>query len=167
MDELDSAIVTELQLDARLSNRELARRLGVAPSTCLERVRSLRERGVILGYHAKLDLAKLNRQVQAFVAAQIRPLSRTVIDAFQEYAAGLPEVLEVFVLAGGDDFLIHVAVQSNERLHAFLVDQLAKRKEIVSFRTLVIFQHSAKTVITALPDVPSDAASIHRRTRDA
>jgi DNA-binding Lrp family transcriptional regulator len=166
MDELDSAIVAELQLDARLSNRELARRLGVAPSTCLERVRGLRERGVILGYHAELDLSKLNRGVQALVSAQIRPLSRSVIDAFHGWAAKLPEVLEVFVVAGGEDFLIRVAVQSNERLHAFLVDHLATRRDVVSFRTMVIFQHSAKTVVTALPDAVPDAVSARGHGRD-
>ncbi|GAA0935635.1 Lrp/AsnC family transcriptional regulator [Nonomuraea longicatena] len=152
MDELDSAIVTQLQLDARVSNRELARRLGIAPSTCLERVRALRERGVITGYRAELDLAKLNRRVQALVSAQVRPLSRSVIDSFQEAVAALPEVLEVLVVAGGDDFWIRVAVQDNERLHAFLVDHLAKRREVVGFRTLVVFQQSSKKVLTALPD---------------
>jgi DNA-binding Lrp family transcriptional regulator len=151
MDELDSAIIAQLQLDARVSNRELARRLGIAPSTCLERVRGLRERGVIVGYRAQLDLVKLNRGVQALIAAQVRPLSRSVIDAFQESVTQLPEVLEVLVVAGGDDFLIRVAVQDNERLHAFLVDRLAKRKEVIGFRTLVIFQQSARNVIMPLP----------------
>ena len=151
MDELDSAIIRELQLDARQSNRELARRMGIAPSTCLERVRHLRARGVLRGYRADVDLAQLNRGVQAFVAAQIRPLNRRVIDAFQAWAAPLPEVLAVYVLAGPDDFLVHVAVQSNERLHAFLVDSLAQRREVVSFRTQVIYQQMETTVIDALP----------------
>lgn len=151
MDELDSAIIGELQLDARQSNRELARRMGIAPSTCLERVRTLRARGVLRGYRADVDLTQLNRGVQAFIAAQIRPLDRGIIDAFQSWAGTLPEVLAVYVLAGPDDFLIHVAVQSNERLHAFLVDSLAQRREVVGFRTQVIFQQSRTPVITALP----------------
>jgi DNA-binding Lrp family transcriptional regulator len=140
MDDLDAEIVRLLQTDARQSNRELARTLGIAPSTCLERVRSLTHRGVIRGYHAEIDPGALNRGVQAMVSVQIRPLSRSVIDAFKEFASGLPEVLSVFVLAGGDDFLLQVGVRDLDRLHAFLADHLAKRREVTGFRTSVIFQ---------------------------
>jgi len=65
VDELDAAIIRHLQRDARQTNRELARAVGIAPSTCLERVRLLRARGVITGYHAEISLAALNRTVQA------------------------------------------------------------------------------------------------------
>lgn len=75
MDELDSEIVRLLQTDARQSNRELARQLGIAPSTCLERVRALHRRGVIRGYHADIGPAALDRSVQALVSVQVRPLS--------------------------------------------------------------------------------------------
>jgi DNA-binding Lrp family transcriptional regulator len=153
MDELDSAIVRLLQTDARQSNRELARQLGIAPSTCLERVRALTRRGVIRGYHADIDPAALNRAVQAMVSVQVRPLSRAVINAFKSSAAEMPEVLSVFVLAGGDDFLLHVAVQDLDHLHAFLLDKLSKRKEIVGFRTSVVFQQVQKPVPARLPDV--------------
>ncbi|QTD96119.1 Lrp/AsnC family transcriptional regulator [Streptomyces cyanogenus] len=154
MDELDSEIVRLLQTDARQSNRELARQLGIAPSTCLERVRALHRRGVIRGYHADIDPAALNRGVQALVSVQVRPLSRTVIDSFKAFAGKLPEVLHVFVLSGGDDFLLHVAVQDLDRLHAFLTDQLSKRSEVTGFRTSVIFQQVSNTAPTRLP--PAD-----------
>ncbi|MEV0383247.1 Lrp/AsnC family transcriptional regulator [Nonomuraea sp. NPDC050643] len=152
MDELDSAIVRLLQTDARQSNRELARQLGIAPSTCLERVRALTRRGVIRGYHADIDPAALNRGVQAMVSVQVRPLSRAVINAFKTSAAEMPEVLSVYVLAGGDDFLLHVGVQDLDHLHAFLLDRLSKRKEIVGFRTSVVFQQVQKAVPTRLDD---------------
>jgi DNA-binding Lrp family transcriptional regulator len=151
MDELDSAIVRELQEDARQSNRDIARKVGIAPSTCLERIRLLRQRGVIRGYHADIDLASLNRGVQALVAAQVRPLSRTVIDSFQQSVSALPEVLSVFVTAGSDDFLIHVAAQDIDHLHSFLVDELSKRREIVGFRSSIIFRHLRKTNPEPLP----------------
>lgn len=151
MDELDSAIVRELQLDARQTNRELARKLGVAPSTALERVRGLRQRGVIRGYRADLNLPDLNRRVQAFVAIRARPLSRSVIDGLQSALTALPEVLAVFVLAGDDDFMVHVAVQDLEHLHAFLIDRLSQRREVISFRSSVIYQSSTNPVLTELP----------------
>src|SRR6185295_10616975 len=110
VDELDAAIVRHLQQDARQTNRELARAVGIAPSTCLERVRLLRARGVITGYHAEISLPALNRTVQALLHVQVRPLSREVIESFKSSITSLPEVLSVFVVAGADDFLVHVAV---------------------------------------------------------
>jgi DNA-binding Lrp family transcriptional regulator len=151
VDELDSAIVEHLQRDARQTNRDLARALGIAPSTCLERVRALRERGVISGSHAEVSLAALNRHVQALLHVQIRPLSREVIEGFKGYVSNLPEVLSVFVVAGGDDFLVHVAVPSVDALHAFLMDRFSKRREIVGFRSSVIYQHARNQVIAPLP----------------
>lgn len=150
MDELDSAIIQHLQVDARQTNRDLARTLGIAPSTCLERVRALRERGVISGYHAEVSLPAINRHVQALLHVQIRPLSRQVIEGFKQYVTGLPEVLSVFVVAGGDDFLVHVAVPSVDSLHAFLMDKFSKRREIVGFRSSIIYQHSRNQVIAPL-----------------
>lgn len=150
MDELDSAIIQHLQADARQTNRDLARTLGIAPSTCLERVRALRERGVITGYHAEISLPALNRGVQALLHVQVRPLSRSVIDSFKTYAMSLPEVLSVFVVAGGDDFLVHVAVPSVDALHAFLMDKFSGRREIVGFRSSVIYQHARRQQIEPL-----------------
>jgi len=150
VDELDSAIVALLQADARQTNRDLARALGVAPSTCLERVRALRERGVVTGYHAEVSLAALNRGVQALLHVQVRPLSRTVIESFKAYAMTLPEVLSVFVLTGGDDFLVHVAVPSVDGLHAFVMDKFSGRREVVGFRSSVVYEHARKPVIEPL-----------------
>ncbi|MDM7854793.1 Lrp/AsnC family transcriptional regulator [Cellulomonas alba] len=150
MDELDSAIVAELQRDARQTNRELARRLGIAPSTCLERVRLLRRRGVILGYRAVISPPALNRGVEAFVSTRLRPLNRPVIDGFKQAVIELPEVVAVYVIAGDEDFLIHVTVPDLDHLHAFLVDRLAPRREVVSFRSQIVFQSAHKDVLERL-----------------
>ncbi|MGW0733236.1 Lrp/AsnC family transcriptional regulator [Streptomyces sp. NPDC002851] len=152
MDELDSAILEHLQRDARITNRELARTLGIAPSTCLERVRVLRNRGVITGYHASVDLRALNRHVQALLSIQVRPLSREVIEGFKRYVSQLPEVLSVFVVAGSDDFLVHVAVPDVDQLHALLMDRFSERREIVNFRSSVIYQHHSSPVVGPLGD---------------
>lgn len=150
MDEVDSAIIRELQTDARQPNQDIARKVGIAPSTCLERTRLLRQRGVIRGYHADIDLAALNRGLQALVAVQIRPLSRTVIEAFQSSVAALPEVIAVFTLTGSDDFIVHVAAQDIDHLHAFLIDRFTSRREIVGFRTSIVYQHHVNNVLTRL-----------------
>ncbi|WP_433333148.1 Lrp/AsnC family transcriptional regulator [Spirillospora sp. CA-294931] len=152
MDELNLEIIRLLQTDARQSNRELARRLGIAPSTCLERVRALTRRGVIRGYHAEIDQGALNRGVQAMVSVQVRPLSRAVIETFKNSVSAHPEVVSVFVLAGGDDFLLHVAVQDLDHLHAFLLDRLTQRREIAGFRTSIVFERVHNPVLSRLPD---------------
>ncbi|MFJ4784989.1 Lrp/AsnC family transcriptional regulator [Streptomyces sp. NPDC088794] len=151
MDELDTAILRHLQEDARQPNRAIAEKVGIAPSTCLERIRLLRQRGVIRGYRAQVGLSALNRGVQAMVAATVRPLSREVVAAFEQSVSRLPEVLSVYTMAGNDDFLVHVAVQDIEHLHAFLLDRFTNRREILSFRTMIIYQHLANPVLEPLP----------------
>lgn len=154
MDELDSAIVEALQADASLQNKNLAARLGIAASTCLERVRRLHRQGVLRGYHAEVDLPSIGRSVQALVAVTVRPLRRASIDAFQDDLAQLPEVMSIFVLAGGDDFLVHVGLPTIEDLHAFLIDRLSARKEVVGFRTSIVFRHARKAMLPVLTEDP-------------
>lgn len=156
MDELDTAILRHLQEDARQPNRAIAQKVGIAPSTCLERIRLLRRRGVIRGYHAQVSLPALNRGVQAMVAAQVRPLSRDVVRAFEQSVSRLPEVLSVYTMAGSDDFLVHVTAQDIEHLHAFLLDRFTDRREILGFRTSIIYQHLTNPVLDPLPGTDPD-----------
>ncbi|GAB2930804.1 Lrp/AsnC family transcriptional regulator [Streptomyces mayteni] len=163
MDDIDSAILTHLQRDGRLTNRELARLVGVAPSTCLERVRALRSRGVITGYHAAVEPRALGRSLQALVFARLRPLSREVITGFESYLSRLPEVLSVYVVSGDDDFVVHVAVPDIEHLHAFLMDRFSARREVVGFRSSMIYRETAGTgVLAPLParSAPEDPKSL-------
>lgn len=151
MDELDAALVAHLQADARLTNRELAERVGVAPSTALERIRALRSRGVLRGYHADVDLPALGRSVQALIAVRIRPPARQRIEAFRDFAASLPETAGVFVVSGGEDFLIHVAVPNTDALYAFVIDRLTERPEVADVRTSIVYQHLRRPVLEPLP----------------
>ena len=157
MDELDTAIVHHLQADGRLSNRALAETLGIAPSTCLERTRLLHKRGIIQGYRAQVSLHALNRSVQAMVFTQVRPLRRDVVADFERSVTRLPEVVSVYTMAGSDDFLVHVTAQDIDHLHAFLLDQFTNRREIVSFRTSIIYQHLTNPVLDPLPPRQSNA----------
>jgi DNA-binding Lrp family transcriptional regulator len=155
MDELDTALLTLLQEDATQTNKELARRLHIAQSTCLERVRALTRRGIVRGQHVDVDLKKIGRPVQAMVAVRLRPPDRAVIESFRAFVAGLPEVLSVFVIYGSDHIQLHVAVAHNDQLIGLVLDQLTQRKEIVDVRTSVIFSHVRRTVVTPLaPDEP-------------
>jgi DNA-binding Lrp family transcriptional regulator len=141
LDEIDVAILRELQADARRSNRDVAAAVGVSATTALDRTRSLRERGIVLGSVLRLDLAAIGRPVQAMIAVRIRPPSRKNIEGFRNWAATLPEVLGVFVTSGNEDFLLHIAVASNDQLYAFVIDKLTERSEIVDVRTSVVYEH--------------------------
>ena len=162
MDRIDSRIVDELQRDARIPLRDLAEIVGAAASTCSERIRRLQQRGVITGFHADVDLEALGRPGQALIATQSRPLSREVIERFHREAMSMPEVMAVFVLAGGDDFLLHVGVPDVQSLHAFLVDTLSDRPEVTEFRSSIIYLHGQKRSVENLRD--ADAAEPRRPT---
>jgi len=141
LDELDAAIVRELQRDARRTNRDIASAVGVSPSTALERTRALRRRGVIKGALLDVDLSAIGRPVQALIAVRVRPPTRRNIEAFRDWARQLPETVGVFVTAGTEDFLVHVAVPDNNSLYEFVIDKLTARTDIADVRTSVIYEH--------------------------
>ena len=148
LDELDKAILRELQADARRTNKDIAAAVGVSPSTALERTRSLRERGVIRGAVLDLNLAAIGRGVQALIAVRIRPPSRRNIEGFRNWISQMPETVGVFVVSGSEDFLVHVAVKDNQDLYAFVIDRLTERPEIADVRTSVVYEHLHNTQIT-------------------
>ena len=147
LDELDKAILRELQSDARRTNKDIAAAVGVSPSTALERTRGLRDRGVIRGAVLDISLAAIGRGVQALIAVRIRPPSRRNIEGFRNWISQLPETIGVFVVSGGEDFLVHVAVRDNQDLYAFVIDRLTERPEVADVRTSVVYEHLHKTVI--------------------
>jgi DNA-binding Lrp family transcriptional regulator len=152
VDELDAAIIRELQSDARRTNRDVAAAVGISPTTALERTRALRARGVILGASLDLDLASIGRGVQALVAVRIRPPSRDVIEAFRDWAAALPQTLGVFVTSGSEDFILHVAVRSNDDLYAFVIDELTLRREVADVRTSIVYEHIRNRSVLPVTD---------------
>ena len=140
LDDIDRHIVRLLSQDARMPNNALAERVGIAPSTCLGRVRALCQRGVIRGYHADIDLAALGRPIQAMIAIRLQAHARGHIGAFATAVAGLPEVLNVFFLAGADDFCVHIAATGTEDLRDFVV-KLSANPDVASTETNLIFEH--------------------------
>ena len=101
--------------DGRLSNAELARRVGLPESTCSGRVRALRESGVIRGIHADVDHAALGQPMEAIIALRFAGHTRTSMDSFRERIAAVPGVIAAFHVAGDDDFLVHVTAPSERR----------------------------------------------------
>jgi DNA-binding Lrp family transcriptional regulator len=160
LDELDTAILGELQSDARRTNRDIAAAVGISPTTALDRTRGLRDRGVIRGAILDVDLPSIGRPVQALIAVRIRPPSRRTIEAFRTWVCALPDTLDVFVTSGAEDFLIHVAVPDNDSLYAFVIDKLTERAEIADVRTSVVYEHLRNDRIA-----PATAHKTRRRKR--
>jgi DNA-binding Lrp family transcriptional regulator len=150
LDRMDQAIVAALQNDARISNKELAGLVGLAQSTCLERVRALRARGVLRGFHAEVDRATLGRSLEAIVSVRVRPHSRANVDAFWSYALELPEVIEVFHVTGAADFLVHVGVADMDGLRDFVLDRLTVRPEVAHVESHLIYAQRRRAVLEPL-----------------
>src|SRR4029078_2488235 len=108
MDRLDRAIVAELQRDGRLSNVELASRVGLTPAPCLRRVRRLEEDGVITGYIAVIDKASMGRGFEVIIHADPVAKDRSTVEAFEDRVAAMSEVAELRRMFGIPDYVIRV-----------------------------------------------------------
>jgi DNA-binding Lrp family transcriptional regulator len=146
-DAVDWALLRVLQDDARRSNRDLAAAVHVSASTSSERVRRLRDEGVIRGYHAEIAFEALGRHVQALTAVTIRPPTRQNIESFRNWVSELPELVGVFVVSGASDFLLHVAVPDTNALYAFVIDRLTERPEVADVNTSVVYEHIRRSVL--------------------
>lgn len=141
LDAVDYRILRALDADARLPNNALADLAGVAPSTCLARVRALRERGVIRGYHADIDPAAIGRPLQAMIAVRLQMHARGHISEFMAKLAQLPEVINVFFIGGANDFLVHVAASGTENLRDLVLKHLSGNPDVALTDTSLIFEH--------------------------
>ena len=141
LDDVDRRLLRALAADARMPNNALAHRVGIAPSTCLGRVRALRASGVIRGYHADVDPAALGRPIQAMISVRLQSHARGHIPDFMARIAELPEVLNVFFLGGADDFYVHIAATGTDNLRDFVVINLSGNADVALTETNLIFEH--------------------------
>jgi DNA-binding Lrp family transcriptional regulator len=121
LDNIDLELLSLLQADGRMPNNALADRVGIAPSTCLTRIRRLRELGAVRGFHADVDPAWIGR--------------------FAESLAGIPAVRDVYFVSGSYDFLLHVACADVDDLRAVITERLGGTRLIAGTETYLIFEH--------------------------
>jgi len=146
MDRIDNAILAALQNNGRISNKELAAEIGLAPSSCLERMRKLQERGIITGFRAVVDPAALGIGLQAFVLVRLAKHTRSVLDAFRAHIETLPEVVSVYHVAGQEDFVVHVAVRDADHLRNLTLDGFTTRAEVARLNTALVYEHIVQPV---------------------
>ncbi|WP_135459977.1 Lrp/AsnC family transcriptional regulator [Mycobacterium sp. DL99] len=141
LDEVDRRILLALHADARMSNSALADAVGVAASTCHGRVRRLQEIGVIRGFYTDIDPAAVGLSLQAMISVSLQSNARGKIRNFIAHIRQLPQVMDVYFLAGGDDFILHVAARDTEDLRAFVVEHLNADADVAGTQTSLIFEH--------------------------
>jgi DNA-binding Lrp family transcriptional regulator len=141
IDDVDRRILTTLHADARIPNSALADIAGVAASTCHGRVRRLQELGVIRGFYADIDPAAIGLPLQAMISVSLQSNARGRIRNFIQYIRRRPQVMDVYFLAGADDFILHVAARDTEDLRSFVVENLNADEDVAGTQTSLIFEH--------------------------
>lgn len=139
LDSIDAAILRVLQNDGRIANKDLAAAVGVAPSTCLDRVARLRRIGVITGFSAQVSPEAVGRPIEALLSVQVQPHARPLVDPFISHVLGLPETRALHHVTGGDDFIVHVACGSASDLQRLVLDEFTARREVGRVQTHLIF----------------------------
>ncbi|HVB31409.1 MAG TPA: Lrp/AsnC family transcriptional regulator [Gemmatimonadaceae bacterium] len=141
LDQTDREILAALTNNARLSNKELAARVGLAPSSCHERLRRLVQTGAVLGFHADVNPAVLGYGIEAMIAVRIPQHSRENFEQFRAYVVTIPEVVDVYHVSGEIDFLVHVVARDAQHLRDLALDRFLSRPEVGHIETELIFDH--------------------------
>ncbi|HSF98454.1 MAG TPA: Lrp/AsnC family transcriptional regulator [Ornithinibacter sp.] len=140
LDDVDRALVELLATDGRMPNAELARRVGIAESTCAGRVKALREGGVVLAIRGEIDLAALGRPMEAMVALRFTGHARESMDSFRDRVSSIPGVVAAYHLAGADDFLVHISGATANDLRDLVLDHLTSVEGVAHAQTSLIFE---------------------------
>ena len=151
IDRIDRRILALLQEDGRMTNVDLAERVGLTAPPCLRRVRSLEQSGVIRGYHAQCDPAALGYPITVFAMVSLRSQAEQDLAAFEKHVAGIPEVRECHMLNGEIDFILKIVAADLESFQRILTTHLTAAPNVASVK-------SSLTIRTAKssPGVPID-----------
>ncbi len=140
VDRTDIEILRHLQNDARMSNKQLAAAVDLAPSSCHERLKRLRAEGVLKGAHAEVDFAVLGFQVEALLFVALAKHTRDVVDQFLRDVVAIPEVRSAFLVTGRHDMVVHVIVRDMTHLKNLALDHFTSRPGVTQIETSIVFQ---------------------------
>lgn len=140
LDAVDRALVELLASDGRMPNAELARRVGIAESTCAGRVKALRDGGVVRAIRGEIDLAALGRPMEAMVALRFAGHARESMDSFRDRVSSIPGVVAAYHVAGADDFLVHISGATANDLRDLVLDHLTAVEGVAHAQTSLIFE---------------------------
>lgn len=148
-DEIDRQIMAHLQADGRMTNVDLADRVGLTAPPCLRRVRTLEEKGAIRGYHADLDPIWLGYTITVFAMVSLKSQAETDLEAFEAHVAGIPEIRECYMLNGDIDFILKIVAKDLSSFQQFLTTRLTTAPNVAHVRTSLTIRSSK-----SLPGVP-------------
>ena len=151
-DKIDRRILAELQADGRMTNVDLAEKVGLTAPPCLRRVRALEEDGVIDGYHASLSAARLGYTITVFAMVSLRSQAESDLRAFEEHVAGLAPVRECHMLNGEIDFILKIVARDLQEFQSFLTSSLTTAPNVAGVKTSLTIRTSKH-----VPGVPVDA----------
>lgn len=140
LDPIDRRILAELQADGRMTNVELARRVGISAPPCLRRMRTLEEAGYIRGYHAQVDSRELGFEVQVFAMVGLRSQAEADLSAFEARCRDWPLVRECHMLNGEVDFVLKCAAPDLSTFQAFLTGDLTAAENVASVKTSLVIR---------------------------
>lgn len=140
LDPIDRMILTELQADGRMTNVELAKRVGISAPPCLRRVRSLEEAGYVKGYHADVDSRALGFEVQVFAMVGLQSQAESDLSAFEELCQDWPLVRECHMLNGEVDFILKCVAPDLSTFQSFLTEQLTSAENVASVKTSLVIR---------------------------
>jgi DNA-binding Lrp family transcriptional regulator len=163
LDRTDFVILGLLMKDAWLSNKQIAAAVGLAPSSCHERIKSLKARGVLLGAHAEVNFQAIGFPLEAVLFVQLGKLEVHVVDGFIRDTAEVPEVRGVFLVSGRSDLIVHVAVRDMEHLKLIISEHFNRHAVVERVETSVVFNHQQRH---AMPH-PDNKASATRSRGDS
>ena len=147
LDVTDLRILRALQDDGRMTNAELAKRSNLSPTACFERVRRLRDRGVIRGFSVVIDPASVGRGLLIFVEVVLDRTTGDQFDAFAAEARRIPEVLECHMVAGGFDYLVKLRLADMEAYRSFLGNVLVQMPGVRETRTYAVMEEIKSTTV--------------------
>ena len=151
LDSIDRRLLAELQDEGRVTNVDLARRVGLTAPPCLRRVRALEEAGVIRGYHADLDASSLGFTITVFAMVSLKSQAEEDLRAFENHIKELPEVRECHMLNGEIDFILKIVSKDLQNFQEFLTSKLTPAPNVASVKTSLTIRTSKNE-----PGVPLD-----------
>lgn len=151
LDPIDRKILAELQADGRMTNVELAKRVGISAPPCLRRVRVLEEQGFIKGYHAEVDARELGFEVQVFVMVGLQSQAESDLSAFETLCRDWPLVRECHMLNGEVDFILKCVAPDLSTFQSFLTGDLLTAENVASVKTSLVIRGAKDE-----PGVPFD-----------
>jgi len=146
-DDIDLRILTILYKDADITNKELAAQIGIAPSTCLERVKRMKGNDIIKNAFIDINFKNIGGNIEAIAAIKLQPYSELIVNNLRDDLLLLPEIISLYHMGGSYDYFIHMSVRDSEHLRQFVFNAITSREEVTTVETSLIFEHSRSGVL--------------------